>query len=271
MFANNPLYGRLTHSARWPSLRAARAIAAGLGLTALALGLYELNAVVNGSSQASLSGPLGFGAWLLGLLLCPVASATASSLTRQATSGDEYRLLRLTPITSGQIVNGLVTGALFRLRLALAIFTGLFPVMVLGIVSLTLDTLIRQVFAVGVSGQTALPYQVNTLDVLGLLAQVAAVALGIAAAIVLSAGLGVTIGLKGTNIAANILAAASSFLLSGVGLLAILTLLGPSIGGTGFSHVPNPVAEIVVPTVFCLVLPIGLIPAILWIARRRAG
>ncbi|MBI5930612.1 MAG: hypothetical protein HY862_14990 [Chloroflexi bacterium] len=130
-FKNNPIAHRLSHQAHWPSLRLSFWLAFGLGLMTLAFSIWSLlhfsdsvfKWVLLGGWSMVLAGPL---------LIAPITAL----MTRRDLNGDQYQLLYLTPLSDETLAEGYILGALFRLRLLMALGVGFMPMVTVGTVYL---------------------------------------------------------------------------------------------------------------------------------------
>lgn len=141
---SNPLYERLTHNARPPSMRVCLWLAFGLGLATLAymswVMLYQPY-----TPYSTIAVGLMVASALLLFLLPVVVGITAATITARDAQGEEYQLLRLTNLSPRSIVWGYIGAALHRLRLPLALMIGTMPVLVVGMLWMSIE--IAAIFA----------------------------------------------------------------------------------------------------------------------------
>jgi hypothetical protein len=276
---DNPIYERLTRNARWPSLRLCLWLAGGLGVVSLVISLLDLLSVLNPEVGGSLYSPfVMFLAWLLAIICPVIVSLIAVGQTSRDVQSEGYRLVSLTLVNRTQIMRGYVLAALHRVRVLLAMVVGLSPVMIGGPLVATLFVLSMQLF----TGHESLflpetadfwggaSYPPNTLDVVGLLVEIAAPVIGMLLVNLLAAVVGVALALwwRRATAAASAVASLSGLAGSLAGVIAVLTMIGPSLGGLGFSQLPNPWLELVLVSLLCMVPPVLLATGIMVLARR---
>ncbi len=118
----NPIYERFTRGSRWPSMRLARWLAVGLVLICTAVMAWLPSVLYYRQLIRALILPSGVA------IISPVVFAIyAVDLADRMIAGFDHRMIRLTPLTETEILDGFTQAALFRLRVPRVITTGLAP------------------------------------------------------------------------------------------------------------------------------------------------
>jgi hypothetical protein len=273
--SKNPLFDHLTQDSKWPSLRVAIWLAGALALLSLGDGIYDLWNILHGVEPGEYSSILAFFAWPLAVIFPPFVALIAALQTGRDAANPESPMRRL---SEKQIVRGYVMAALHRLRVPLAVLVGISPLLTLGMLNFALTGLVSQAFANPcvdpITGFYAFRcYTPVALDVVGPLVEMLLVVAGMLALSLLAAAAGVMLALwwrRSTQTVAFLLPAV--MLVGGLfGILVMLSMLGPTISGRGFSQLPHPLLDLALPLGACVIPPTLLtLGAVAW-ARHQAS
>ena len=253
--SNNPIYDRLTHNAKPPSLRLTLWLALGLGSILLAVSLWDTWRVPH--AGGFLLWPLGLAGWVVSLIVPGIVGAIAVLLPARDQATEEYQLVRLTPLSASTIVWGYLLAALHRARVFLGLVVGLMPVAVLWPVAT-------------INGPTttyegSLP-RVQP-DLIGSSLLFLVIVLGLWVINPLAAAHGTAVGLRARNATlAAALVGLEMIVLPGIVLVMVLTVLGPTIG----SQIPDMLHRAAALSAgVCVLLPCLITAgAIAWAQRR---
>ena len=215
-------------------------------------------------------------AWPLAVLGPPIVAMTAAVRTNRNAADPEFPV---TQLAEKEVVQCYALAVLYRLRVLLAVIVGISPLLVMGMLSLALTGLVSQIFVEPCISPFALSpsfncYSPTTLDVIGPLVEIGMVVMGMLALNVLASVIGVTLALwwrRSPKVAAYL---AMVVTLQGAlfGIIIMLTVLSPTIGGKGFSQLTHPLLDIALPFGGCLVLPIvlmaGMMALAVWVLRK---
>jgi hypothetical protein len=165
MQSANPIYQRLTHNARLPSLRVALWAAFGIGLTVGAGVLWEtLHLTYDGAHIGSWIAIIG----LLVTFLSPFVTAiVAATLTSRDVQRDDFKLMRLAGISHTAIIAGYVSAVLHRVRWLLSALVALWPGIVIGWAQFSIFVLVVfQNITTSTSRPTQIPNSVSQATVI---------------------------------------------------------------------------------------------------------
>jgi hypothetical protein len=224
---SNPLFVRLTKGARWPSLRVCVWLAMGLGLAGLALSAFDLWRILHTDLEDAINGfylsrllawPVG---WALGMVSPVIVAAVAAIQTSRERRDEQHELLRLTPLADAQFVQGYAFGALYRVRLWLALIVGLAPAMIGGIIVNGLTVVVQT---------PLLDPRDNLLgNVIVPSIPIAAIIVGLVSANALAAALAVALALRMKNAMSATILASTAALFCALATMIAFALLGPNL------------------------------------------
>lgn len=128
--ADNPIWQRLTGGRHHPSLRVTICMAVALLALSFATGLYLF--LVDRGRWSPLYTLVFDVAWAVTLLSPLAITATAAILTTRDGRSQLGQLMRITLIPGATLMQGYLYSTLYRLRLLLAVYIGLSPLLVIG-------------------------------------------------------------------------------------------------------------------------------------------
>jgi hypothetical protein len=138
---DNPLVQQIAQRGKWPSLRMAVLIGVGLGLLSV---IVIAGAILRMPADGIFATWLMALGWLIVLVSPAVVGMVAGVSTARTVSSEAFELVRLTNLPEREIVRGLVGGALYRLRILIGLNVTALPLIVLGMIYLTL--VVTQIF-----------------------------------------------------------------------------------------------------------------------------
>lgn len=124
---NNPILAQQMRQARWPSLRTAVWIAAGLTVIGTCLAVISFVLSPDGSSNLALVGPslLYLADSMLGMWGPLIAVVVVVIATVQAIDSHAFQMVRLSNLLEGDIISGYIAAAAYRLRILWMLAGGL--------------------------------------------------------------------------------------------------------------------------------------------------
>ncbi|MBN1121208.1 MAG: hypothetical protein JXJ17_09020 [Anaerolineae bacterium] len=140
-WVDNPLVQQNVQRGKWPMLRVVAWIAFGLGLLMV---FVITRAILRMPAPAILSVWLMALGWLVALVSPAVVGMVAGVSTTRTVSSEAFELVRLTSLPEREIVRGLVGRVLYRLRILIGLNVAALPLIVLGMIYLTL--VVTQIF-----------------------------------------------------------------------------------------------------------------------------
>ncbi|MBN1310579.1 MAG: hypothetical protein JXB30_04100 [Anaerolineae bacterium] len=279
----NPLFERLTHNARWPSLRVCLWLTGVLAALGVAISVASLLTLPSVEAKAAQNcSPSGFPMpsasdihdiyislliTMVSLVVPPIVGIAAAIQTSRDVHTEAYDLLRLTSLTKMQIVHGYLYAGLHRMRLPLALTIGIAPALIgrflYGILKLTIWS------ATYCSSIALVPYHLTLLDIIGPLVVITVVEIGLLALNPLAAAVGVALSLWWRKTVAAVLFTSAIMLLGVFFVVSLQILMGPFTHAEPFSLSPTALLEVLIASGFCLLPPVLLTLGSMWLAKRR--
>ena len=228
----NPIFTHLTRRARWPSLRLAFWLAVALAVVYLVLCAVELRrTLTTDHAPFVLSFLLSIPVWMLLIGVSPAVGIVGVVITQRFVRDEAFDTIRVTPVSPRQLVEGCIGGALYRLRLLLALVLGLSPLAVCGFTNLIVYLLDEGYFYYH-SG----PYHVTAFDVIAPLVEIAVTVTGLLLLSLLGAVAGVALALRFPR--SGVLGTILPVVLLVMALfevIVILATLGPATSGQAYT------------------------------------